>query len=50
MWVDQSPLREFVGVPGLCAPGNPVYWSNGAHAPNSGNARSLHYIHTYERT
>ncbi|MBC8076307.1 MAG: M20/M25/M40 family metallo-hydrolase [Chloroflexales bacterium] len=27
-------LRRFVGVPGLCAPGNPVYWANGAHAPN----------------
>jgi acetylornithine deacetylase/succinyl-diaminopimelate desuccinylase-like protein len=27
-------LRRFVGVPGLCTPGNPVYWANGAHAPN----------------
>ena len=29
-----EPLRRFVGLPGLCAPGNPVYWANGAHAPN----------------
>lgn len=27
-------LEHFVGVPGLCAPGNPVYWANGMHAPN----------------
>ncbi len=27
-------LRRFVGVPGLCAPGNPSYWASGAHAPN----------------
>lgn len=27
-------LRRFVGVPGLSAPGNPVYWASGAHAPN----------------
>jgi acetylornithine deacetylase/succinyl-diaminopimelate desuccinylase-like protein len=27
-------LRRFVGVPGLCAPGNPAYWASGAHAPN----------------
>ena len=27
-------LRRFVGLPGLCAPGNPVYWANGMHAPN----------------
>ncbi len=27
-------LKRHVGVPGLCAPGNAVYWANGAHAPN----------------
>lgn len=27
-------LRRYVGVPGLSAPGNPIYWANGAHAPN----------------
>ena len=27
-------LRRYVGVPGLCAPGNPAYWASGAHAPN----------------
>ena len=27
-------LRRFVGLPGLCAPGNATYWANGAHAPN----------------
>ncbi len=27
-------LRRHVGVPGLSAPGDPVYWANGAHAPN----------------
>jgi acetylornithine deacetylase/succinyl-diaminopimelate desuccinylase-like protein len=27
-------LRRYVGVPGLAAPGNPVYWGCGAHAPN----------------
>ena len=27
-------LRRYVGVPGLAAPDNPVYWGNGAHAPN----------------
>jgi acetylornithine deacetylase/succinyl-diaminopimelate desuccinylase-like protein len=27
-------LRRYVGVPGLCAPDNPVYWGSGAHAPN----------------
>jgi acetylornithine deacetylase/succinyl-diaminopimelate desuccinylase-like protein len=27
-------LRRFVGVPGLSAPGNPIYWGSGAHAPN----------------
>ncbi len=27
-------LRRYVGVPGLSVPGNPVYWANGAHAPN----------------
>ena len=27
-------LRRYVGVPGLCAPGNATYWANGAHAPN----------------
>ena len=27
-------LRRFVGMPGLCAPGNATYWGSGAHAPN----------------
>ena len=27
-------LRRYVGVPGLAAPDNPVYWGSGAHAPN----------------
>ncbi len=27
-------LRQRVGVPGLSAPGDPVYWANGAHSPN----------------
>lgn len=27
-------LRRYVGLPGLCAPDNPTYWANGAHAPN----------------
>jgi acetylornithine deacetylase/succinyl-diaminopimelate desuccinylase-like protein len=27
-------LRRLVGVPGLSIPGDPVYWANGAHAPN----------------
>lgn len=27
-------LRRHVGLPGLCAPGNAVYWGSGAHAPN----------------
>lgn len=27
-------LRRHVGVPGLAAPDNPVYWGCGAHAPN----------------
>jgi acetylornithine deacetylase/succinyl-diaminopimelate desuccinylase-like protein len=27
-------LRRYVGVPGLSVPGNPIYWANGAHAPN----------------
>jgi acetylornithine deacetylase/succinyl-diaminopimelate desuccinylase-like protein len=27
-------LQQYVGLPGLCAPGNPTYWANGAHAPN----------------
>jgi acetylornithine deacetylase/succinyl-diaminopimelate desuccinylase-like protein len=27
-------LRRYVGLPGLSAPGNPVYWGNAAHAPN----------------
>jgi acetylornithine deacetylase/succinyl-diaminopimelate desuccinylase-like protein len=27
-------LRRHVGVPGLSVPGDPVYWANGAHAPN----------------
>lgn len=29
-----DPLRRFVGVPGLAAPGNASYWGSGAHAPN----------------
>jgi acetylornithine deacetylase/succinyl-diaminopimelate desuccinylase-like protein len=29
-----GPLQRYVGLPGLSAPGNPVYWANGAHAPN----------------
>ena len=27
-------LRRYVGLPGLCAPGNVAYWGSGAHAPN----------------
>jgi acetylornithine deacetylase/succinyl-diaminopimelate desuccinylase-like protein len=27
-------LQRYVGVPGLAAPGDPLYWANGAHAPN----------------
>ena len=27
-------ILGYVGVPGLSAPGNPVYWASGAHAPN----------------
>ena len=27
-------IRRYVGVPGLAAPDNPVYWGSGAHAPN----------------
>jgi acetylornithine deacetylase/succinyl-diaminopimelate desuccinylase-like protein len=27
-------LHRYVGVPGLAAPDNPVYWGCGAHAPN----------------
>lgn len=27
-------LRRYVGVPGLCAPGNATYWGSGPHAPN----------------
>ncbi|HEX9058343.1 MAG TPA: M20/M25/M40 family metallo-hydrolase [Ktedonobacterales bacterium] len=27
-------LRRHVGVPGLSAPGDPVYWANDAHSPN----------------
>ncbi|HEV7128812.1 MAG TPA: M20/M25/M40 family metallo-hydrolase, partial [Ktedonobacterales bacterium] len=27
-------LRRHVGAPGLSAPGDPVYWANGAHSPN----------------
>lgn len=27
-------LRRYVGLPGLCAPGNASYWGSGAHAPN----------------
>src|SRR5713226_845588 len=33
-------LRRFVGVPGLCAPGNATYWGSGAHAPNEHIRRS----------
>jgi len=29
-----GPLRRYVGVPGLSAPGNAGYWASGAHAPN----------------
>jgi acetylornithine deacetylase/succinyl-diaminopimelate desuccinylase-like protein len=29
-----GPLRRYVGVPGLAAPGNVGYWASGAHAPN----------------
>ena len=29
-----DPLRRQVGVPGLSAPGNPVYWGSAAHSPN----------------
>jgi acetylornithine deacetylase/succinyl-diaminopimelate desuccinylase-like protein len=29
-----GPLRRYVGVPGLAAPGNPAYWASGDHAPN----------------
>ncbi len=29
-----GPLRRYVGLPGLSAPGNPAYWGSGAHAPN----------------
>ena len=27
-------LRRYVGVPGLAAPDNPIYWGCSAHAPN----------------
>ena len=27
-------LKRHVGVPGLAAPGDPVYWASGAHGPN----------------
>jgi acetylornithine deacetylase/succinyl-diaminopimelate desuccinylase-like protein len=27
-------LRRYVGLPGLCAPGNASYWGSGAHSPN----------------
>ncbi len=27
-------LQRYVGLPGLCAPGNVSYWGSGAHAPN----------------
>lgn len=27
-------LERYVGLPGLCAPGNPTYWANGMHAPD----------------
>jgi acetylornithine deacetylase/succinyl-diaminopimelate desuccinylase-like protein len=29
-----GPLRRFVGVPGLAAPGNVGYWGSSEHAPN----------------
>lgn len=29
-----EPLKRFVGLPGLSAPGNASYWASGAHAPN----------------
>lgn len=29
-----NSLAKRVGVPGLSAPGDPVYWANGAHSPN----------------
>jgi len=29
-----GPLRDLVGVPGLGAPGNPIYGGSDAHAPN----------------
>jgi acetylornithine deacetylase/succinyl-diaminopimelate desuccinylase-like protein len=29
-----GPLRRYVGVPGLMAPGTAGYWASGAHAPN----------------
>ncbi len=27
-------LRHYVGLPGLCVPGNVAYWGSAAHAPN----------------
>ncbi len=27
-------LQRYVGVPGLAAPGNPIYWASGMHAPD----------------
>ena len=30
----QGQLRRYVGLPGLCAPGNGAYWGSGAHSPN----------------
>lgn len=27
-------LQQHVGIPGLAAPGNPIYWGSGIHAPN----------------
>jgi acetylornithine deacetylase/succinyl-diaminopimelate desuccinylase-like protein len=29
-----TALRDHVGVPGLSAPDNPIYWGNNVHAPN----------------
>ncbi len=29
-----GPMRRYVGVPGISAPGNAGYWASGAHAPN----------------
>ena len=29
-----EPLKRYVGLPGLSAPGHASYWASGAHAPN----------------